>query len=71
MAAFLLVSSEEADRHSLVDRHILLTFLHHIHLAFGAVADLGGHSHRFVVVVEVSRLAVSQRGSAWREVYLG
>ena len=71
MAAFPLASSEEAGQHSLADRHILPTFLYYIRLVLGAVADLGGHSHRLVVVVEVSRLIVSQRGLALRGVYLG
>jgi hypothetical protein len=71
VAVFPLASSEEAGRHSLADRHILPTFLYYIHLVLEAVADWGGHSHRLVVVVEVSRLILGQRGLAWRGVYLG
>ena len=70
MVTFPLASSEEADQHSLADRQILPTFLYYIRLVLGAVADLGGHSHR-LVVVEVSRLIVGQRGLAWWGVYLG
>ena len=71
MAPFPLAPFEEADQHSLADRHILPTSLYYIRLVLGAVVDLDGHSHRLVVVVEVSRLIVGQRGLARRGVYPG